>query len=233
MTLPELTPSQVTKAGRTLRRAMRGEMPEHEQISTALDVLLAFRAAHQRPLTTANMGLRSMVKTAGCSGDISQRLKRVPTILDKLKREPTLALARMQDIGGCRAVLASIAEVRLVESRLRKNRRHPPVATSDYITDPRESGYRGVHVVVNYAGRNIEVQLRTKVMHEWAITVERLSGRRSENFKGDGSHPVQQLLKIISLAMALEEEGGTVDTAILEEMDRLRAQAAPYLGGTR
>lgn len=177
------------------------------------------------------MGVRSMVKTEGCSVEVSQRLKRVPTILDKLKREPSLDLSRMQDIGGCRAVLGSVDEVRRVEARLRRNR--PPVSASDYIATPRSSGYRGVHVVVNYDGRNIEVQLRTHVMHEWAVTVERVSWRLRTNLKGDGDHIVQQLLRVISDAMAIEEAGGVPDSALLAEMRRLRQEADPYLTGRR
>ena len=57
-----------------------------------------------------------------------------------------MQLSSMQDVGGCRAVLASIAEVRRIQRRLSKNR--PPLRVSDYIAEPRESGYRGVHVVV-------------------------------------------------------------------------------------
>lgn len=223
-----MTSSQVKKAGRILRRSLRGEDVSYEQFVQAHSLLLAYRAAHQRPLTTANMGLRSVVRTERCAAvEVSQRLKRVPTILNKLVREPTLPLSSMQDIGGCRAVLQSIDEVRRVEARLRKNR--PPVDQSDYIAHPRASGYRGVHLVVEYGGRNIEVQLRTMVMHEWAITVERLSGRLGDNLKGDGTHPVQQLLAAISEAMALEELGDTVDTELLDELQRLRTQAAPYL----
>jgi putative GTP pyrophosphokinase len=223
-----LTPSQVKKAGRTLRRGLRGDDVDLMAFFHAHDLLLAYRASHQRPLTTANMGLRSVVKTVGCSAvEVSQRLKRVPTILDKLLREPTLPLSSMQDIGGCRAVLGSIEEVRRVEARLKKNR--PPLDYSDYITHPRSSGYRGVHLVVEYGGRSIEIQLRTRVMHEWAITVERISGRLGDNLKGDGDHPVQKLLAAISHAMALEEEGRTVDTQLLDEMGRLRQLAAPYL----
>lgn len=41
----------------------------------------------------------------------------------------------MQDIRGCRAVLASVDEVRKVEAPLKKNR--PPVRVSDYIEAPR------------------------------------------------------------------------------------------------
>jgi putative GTP pyrophosphokinase len=226
-----LTASQVTRAGRTFRRTLRGEVPKGDEIMKAYDVLLAFRAAHSRPLAKANMGLRSMVSTERCQVEVSQRLKRVPTILGKLIREPTLSLARMQDVGGCRAVLASIDEVRRVEARLR--RRRPVVSASDYIQYPRPSGYRGVHVVVDYDGRSIEVQLRTRVMHEWAITVERVSWRLGENLKSDGEHVVQQLLRVISSAMAIEEQGGVVDAALLEEMARLRRQAQPYLAGGR
>lgn len=77
------------------------------------------------------------------------------------------------------------------------------------------------------------MQLRTLVMHEWAITVERLSGRIGENLKGDGHHVVQDLLAAISQAMALEEMGQAVDASLLTVMTELRRQAAPYLQGGR
>jgi putative GTP pyrophosphokinase len=130
-----------------------------------------YRAAHQYPLIKANMGLRSAVRTVGCRVEVSQRLKRFRAILDKLVREPKMGLPTMQDIGGCRAVLGSIEEIRRVERRLRKN---PILRYADYITTPRPSGYRGIHVVVGYSDRDgeeraIEVQLRAPMMHEWAI----------------------------------------------------------------
>lgn len=206
---------------------MQGQDVEADRVIRAHEVLLEFRAAHALPLTKANNGLRSMVRTEQCEVEVSQRLKRVPTILDKLSREPSLPLSSMQDIGGCRAVLNSIEEVRRVEARLKKNR--PPVGYSDYIANPRSSGYRGVHVVVEYDKRCIEIQLRTQVMHAWAITVERVGWLVRQNLKGDGEHPVQKLLACISEAMAIEEVGGTVSTQLLAEMDTLRAQAQPYL----
>lgn len=235
-----LTNNQIDKAGRALRKWTRGEEVSGTDIDQAIEILLRFRAAHQYPLGKATMGLRSVLRTEQCSRvQVSQRLKRAPTIVDKLAREATLSLPRMQDIGGCRAVLGSIEEVRRVEARLKKNR--PPVGYSDYIKHPRASGYRGVHVVVRYDDdqgieRRIEVQLRTLVMHEWAITVERLSGRIGENLKGDGRHAVQELLAAISQAMAIEEVGRTVDASELTKMEELRHRAAPYLqmgGGPR
>lgn len=51
------------------------------------------------------MGLRHHAKKAAGGDwlDISQRLKQLPTITDKLVLMPKTNLARMQDIGGCRA----------------------------------------------------------------------------------------------------------------------------------
>jgi len=160
--------------------------------------------------------------------EVSQRLKRVPTILDKLAREPTMKLPGMQDIGGCGAILASIHEVRRVQKRLSKNR--PPLKVYDYIAEPRSSGYRSVHVIVKYDGRKIEVQLRTRVMHEWAVTVERPSGRLQSDLKsGDGPEPVLAWLLAISQAMALEEAGETVDTELVMQIAALRQGALPFL----
>ncbi len=222
--------SQVNKAGKILRRWARGEMTDESAQRAALQVLLAFRAAHEVPLTKANMGLRSAIHTEKCTVEVTQRLKRVPTILDKLTREPTMQMANMQDIGGCRAVLDTIDEVRRVQKRLSRNR--PPMRLSDYIESPRHSGYRGVHVIVAYDDRPIEVQLRTRVMHEWAITVERLSGRLEEDLKsGRGPRPILNWLEAISEAMALEETGGAVGPDFLSRLSDLRQTALPFLQG--
>ena len=148
-----------------------------------------------------------MVKTEACEVEVSQRLKRFPTIVGKLIRQPEMALARMQDIGGCRAVLNSADEVYRVQRRLRKNGREKRFV--DYIKDPAESGYRGVHVMTEYDDRTIEVQLRTQVQHQWAVTVERLGGRMDTDLKsGIGPPEVLNLMKAISEAMAQEEAGG-------------------------
>jgi ppGpp synthetase/RelA/SpoT-type nucleotidyltranferase len=220
----------VKKAGRTLRRYGRGEVPSGDEVDSAISVVQAFRRAHATPLVTANNGLRSMVKTEGCRVEVTQRLKRFITILDKLKREPTLDLSKMQDIGGVRAVVGSIEEIRRVERRLTKVR--PVRGNSDYITSPRESGYRGVHVIVEYGGRQIEVQLRTPAMHAWALAVEQQSSRTGSNLKQDGSHPLQLLMAEISKAVACEEIGEPVPREVLDEIDRLRTLAIPHLRRT-
>lgn len=211
--------SQVKKAGRVLRRSLRNfsEMFEHpDEYSAALDVLASYRAAHQTPLINANNSVRGYMKTLGIEGPVTQRLKRIPTVLDKLQREPTLDLSRMHDIGGCRAVLQNIADVRRLEAKIIDLR--PVTKHRDYISMPRASGYRAVHVIAQFKDRNIEIQLRTGFQHDWAIIVEKMSNLVGVNLKGDGSHQLQQVMRLVSERIALVESGTDVDTERLNEL---------------
>jgi putative GTP pyrophosphokinase len=226
-----LTTSRVNRAGKVLRdwQERNSLLLQTEEEREAYETLLAFRAAHATPLTKANNGIRSMLRTEGLAIEVSQRLKRVITIIDKLGREPTMALSRMQDIGGCRAIVSSVEELRTVQQRLAKNR--PPVRVTDYVVNPRSSGYRAVHVVVIYDERCIEVQLRTRLMHEWAVAVERLGGQMGDDLKsGRGPRQVLEWLETISKAMEMEDAGKTVDTSLMQVISRLRQEALPFIG---
>lgn len=109
--VPSIT--RVNKAGDVLRSVLFNTTSptaladvDLDAFNAAFDLLVAWRTAHATPLRKATMGLRSCVATARCAQiEVSQRLKRTPTIIDKLRREPRMELGRMADIGGCRAVL--------------------------------------------------------------------------------------------------------------------------------
>ncbi|MBR2145465.1 MAG: hypothetical protein IJ956_07990, partial [Akkermansia sp.] len=65
----------------------------------ALGVLDNFRALHAMPLNTFQATLRQRIKRLGISDYIvAQRIKRKPTILDKLHRYADMQLKRMHDI---------------------------------------------------------------------------------------------------------------------------------------
>lgn len=82
--------SQVKKAGSTIRKHLRGELGDPERAQAALEVMEEWRGAHYIPLVSANNGLRSRARTIGVEAEVTQRLKRSQTILDKVRRQPTL-----------------------------------------------------------------------------------------------------------------------------------------------
>jgi ppGpp synthetase/RelA/SpoT-type nucleotidyltranferase len=140
----------------------------------------------------------------------------------------------MEDIGGCRIVLPTEQDVRRVADRI-LNRWGPDARLTDYITDPKPDGYRGLHIVERRDGRLIEVQLRTQGQHEWAEAVEELEPATGYRLK-DGAGPVdlRQYLHTAAERIA-RAESGTPFTAEEEgEFGRLREQVRHYLHrGTR
>lgn len=235
---------RVDKAGRRLRRSLTGRTTglDPEVLEEDKHVVNAFRSSHRQPMNAASMGLRSFVRTAKCrEPSISQRLKRWESLSTKLVAQPTLALSRMQDIAGCRAVLADLDEIRRVQQRIEKNR--PVLSVVDYISHPKASGYRGVHVVVEYGGtggkyppRPVEIQLRTKWMHEWAITVEQMTALLApvesgpvDLKRGIGLQEALDLLSVISEVMAARELAVEAGSDTLKRLEAARAAYVAYL----
>ncbi len=180
------------------------------------------------------MGLRSFVNTEGANpaGRVAQRLKRMPTILDKLEREPGMNLARMHDIGGCRAILPDEATIYCVVRRIRSRPRHlwGIVREYDYIKHPKSSGYRGIHLVVRRDGRLIEVQLRTPSQHRWALNVEAIDlASRLGLQEGKGPESLQKLLGMSAYAMEAMSKGETMSEEFDRKFERLRQAASRSL----
>lgn len=218
--------SKVKRAGSLVRKAMRGESFDRVELLTeAIGIISAHRATFRTPLVSANNSLRYRVCKLGLDGQVSQRLKRMQTILDKMMREPTLALDRMQDIGGCRVVLPGRADVYTLVDVLQAQSR--TVRVRDYIAEPRPSGYRGIHVIMEYGRcpRPIEVQVRTQRMHRWATTVEDISGNVGVNYKMDGASPMQIFLECYARILDCSETGRDVPKSLLEEYDTLLTNA--------
>lgn len=199
----------VRRAGKTLRQALTGlaQVPSLDEVRQAREVVKAYRSAHDKPLHSAYMGLRSCLITEGFDLEVSRRLKRLPTIEDKLRRLPKMDLSTMQDIGGCRAVLHTQEQVQRVVERfcgnsLRRNRQ--PDRIKDYVASPQTSGYRAIHIYTRYHDRRIEVQLRTREQDTWAKFVEDLTSKTGIDFKsGDGPGWVHEQLRRFSAVLSV------------------------------
>lgn len=141
----------------------------------AKDILDNWRACHVSPLNSFQKSLRLRLNKISVDPLVSQRLKRTPSILAKLERNSGMSLARMQDIGGIRAVVSNMKEVRELEQQYKKGTKIFEIVKGgkDYINFPKDSGYRSVHQIFKCKeGFSIELQIRTQIQHAWATAVE-------------------------------------------------------------
>lgn len=205
---PKYSKKQVNRAGDIL---IDDDATESNRLF-ADDVLTNWRASHGYPINTFQATLRDKLKSIDDKAIVAQRLKRTPSIVLKLKRFPGMKLARMQDIGGLRAVVASVARVRKLESSYRESRFHHELASSkDYLLEPKVDGYRGIHLVYKYAnpiapeydGLSLELQIRTKMQHAWATAVETMGTFLGQALKsGQGEEQWKQFFSIAGAALA-------------------------------
>ena len=136
----------------------------------------------------------------------------------------------MQDIGGCRILVSDIAQVRTVEAAILDVWAAQVAKVDDYIEYPRKSGYRAVHIVVKRDNLPIEVQIRSRRMHEWAEFVERMSGHFGRNLKQDaGDHPAQILARTMAEIYRLEEEQKRVPLDLIDKANRQIAEVNKLL----
>jgi putative GTP pyrophosphokinase len=174
---PQFTRGEVNKAGNIFRDGSGSR----DELFWAAEKLGKWRAMHNYPINTFQATLRKRFQSFDRNALVAQRLKRIPSIVKKLRHFPDMELARMQDIGGLRAVVATLKQLEALHRNYKEVLfQHELVSERDYISKPKQSGYRSIHLVYryknaaapNYDGLLIELQFRTRQQHAWATAVE-------------------------------------------------------------
>ena len=124
------------------------------------------------------------------------------SIVEKLRRE-SIRLSQMQDIAGCRVVVASVVEQEQFIASLRTV--FPGASVIDRRDKP-SYGYRAVHIIAEISGKPVEIQVRTALQHLWAEVSEKFSDVLDPAIKyGGGSDEWRSLLTSSSKAVASYE----------------------------
>ena len=133
-----------------------------------------------------------------------------------------MQLSKMQDLGGCRAVLRT---VRKVDKLVKYYDQHPYKALEfvkkyDYIENPKPDGYRSVHLVYRYTGNceagafkglRVEIQIRSRLQHAWATALEIIDTFTGQGLKlAAGDDSWKRFFALMSTAMAIKEKRNIV-----------------------
>jgi Region found in RelA / SpoT proteins len=208
---PQYSRSQVDKAGEVLIRPH----PAADELNDALTIISNWRSSHSRPLYTFRIGLRRHAERVDETALVAQRIKRLSSISLKLNLIPGMKLSRMQDIGGCRAVVGTAKQVRTLVERYKKSDiKHKLLSEDDYISKPKISGYRSYHLIYRYFsdkkashnGLRIELQVRSQVQHAWATAVEIVGTFTQQALKSSqGQEEWLRFFALMGSALALSE----------------------------
>ncbi len=224
------TKNEINKAGQILSNTATQDT---KSISWAEEVLENWRGRHAYPMNTFQATLRLKLRRFNGKSIVAQRLKRSPSIINKLQRFSSMELARMQDIGGIRAVVTNINDaIKLRHMYINTRFKHVLIKENNYIDLPKSSGYRGIHLVnkynsksvPEYNGLQLELQIRTKLQHLWATsveTVETFSGHSLKSSKGPKE--LLDFLSLVSASFSLTEKQKIVpgyESFTIEEINK-------------
>ena len=155
---------------------------------------------------------------------IKTRLKSVPSIIEKCERRgleisiPTIE-KELNDIAGVRVVCSFVEDVYKLANALLRQDDITLVEKKDYIKQPKQNGYRSLHLIVEVPiflekekrKMKVEIQLRTIAMDCWASLEHQLRYKKGNNLTEEME---EELYKCALLSMKLDER-----------MDVLRTEA--------
>jgi ppGpp synthetase/RelA/SpoT-type nucleotidyltranferase len=231
-TVPVTTKGEVNRAGQVLvEGSLFAGLPPIDR-AEVLNTINNWRSSHGYPQHIAKKTLQTRAKRIDERSICAQRLKRLPSIISKLRRNRNMKLSQMQDIGGCRAIMPTMSDlnelINVHEEGIRKNPprkgQDKPITRSgwdlveryDYIKEPKPDGYRSYHYVFKYLskydenkvynGLRIEIQLRTQHQHYWATAVEAVSIFTEQALKsGLGRPDWKRFFSLMGSAIAMKE----------------------------
>ena len=126
------------------------------------------RAARERYIEAVKKQLGKALAAQGIGAEISGRPKHIYSIWRKMQKKQ-LPLDRLYDLRAVRVMVEDVAACYAALGVVHALWAPVPGEFDDYIARPKPNGYSSLHTaVVGPEGRTLEVQIRTREMHEQA-----------------------------------------------------------------
>ena len=114
--------------------------------------------------------MRHELDTLGIEAEVFGRAKKPYSVWRKMQ-EKKIGFSRLSDIYGFRVITRSDADCYAALGAIHRRWRAVPGRFKDYISQPKSNGYRSIHTTVSGRdGKRVEVQIRTRQMHDVAET---------------------------------------------------------------
>lgn len=132
--------------------------------------------------------LKTALAQAGIQGDVAGRPKHIYSIYKKMVKKK-LDFDGLYDIRAVRVLVGSVAECYTTLGIVHSLWQPIPGEFDDYIANPKGNGYKSLHtVIVGPEDKGIEVQIRTKEMHQFNEFGVAAHWRYKEGGKGDSAY---------------------------------------------
>jgi GTP pyrophosphokinase len=140
------------------------EPEKYKEIATALDERRADREAYVSTILTM---LREALAAQGIVKiNLSGRSKHIYSIYKKMERKD-VSIDQIYDVRAVRVIVDDVIQCYQVLGIVHNMWRPIPGEFDDYIAAPKDNFYRSLHTAVkDHQGKTVEVQIRTKEMHE-------------------------------------------------------------------
>ena len=114
--------------------------------------------------------MRKELEKAGIEAEVFGRAKKPYSLWRKME-EKEQGFSRLSDIYGFRIITESEEDCYRTLGAIHQRWRAVPGRFKDYISQPKTNGYRSIHTTVSGRdGKRVEVQIRTRQMHDVAET---------------------------------------------------------------
>lgn len=208
--------NEINRQGETLLKSSCDE-----EIKIASDKINQWRTDHILPLESLKEKIVNILTESKLNIVlVSNRIKRLRSIIYKIDINPSMGLGGMNDIGGIRVVFNDIEDVERAFDLL-KCSMGPFIfdnKVNNYILNPKDSGYRSIHLIYKlksndyiYDNLKFELQIRTKLQHAWATALETVDVHTKEALKsGYGSDDWKQFFKLVSALFSHKENRNVI-----------------------
>ncbi len=175
-----LTDDESRKKAKELHQSLRSTMSCYQ--CALMEVETKFKALNERFSLDHERNPIDMIKT---------RIKGAESIREKLQRKglPLIpsSLEKLDDIAGIRVICSFVDDIYMLSDCLLQQDDIFLIKKKDYINNPKENGYRSLHLIVETpvfleSGKRmmrVEVQLRTIAMEFWASLEHRLRYKKN------------------------------------------------------